>query len=117
MAQRLITSTDDPLYVNTILTIANIYEEKTPGANAGCIPRFTKSESGKQYCPQGCVGNRCLGHPITVKFGTISRHPEWKNFIYHNETYVNGKVHQVMYFYEDEEKADLKFKELVGRIG
>lgn len=116
MAQRLITSTDDPLYINCITTLANMYEEKTPGLNSGCTPRWKKSATGKQFCPEGCINGRCLGHAMTIKLGTISRHPEWKFFVYTNETYTNNKINQAIYFYEDEEKADAKYKDIAGKL-
>lgn len=53
---------------------------------------------------------------MTIKLGTISRHPEWKFFVYTNETYTNNKIHQVIYFYEDEEKADAKYKDIAGKL-
>ena len=116
MAQRLISSTNDPLFINSIVHLANLLEEKTFGTPMGVSPKWTERSSGKQFCENGCINGRCLGHAITVNMGTISKHPEWSFFVYLNETYSNGKQNSVIYFYEDSDKAETQYNTLCKRI-
>ena len=105
MAQRLITSTDDPLYVNSMVTLANLFERQTIGTALGTTVSWSNKWSGKIYCDEGCAKSFCPGHTLLVHIGEIRKHPAWKYSVYHFESYSNGTNRAVMYFYEDLDKA------------
>lgn len=103
MASRLITSTDDPLYIDAMMHLSNTTETKTVlGTKLGWSDRW----QGKIYCEEGCAQSYCPGHTLLVHKGFITKHPAWKYCVYHYESYRNGTNRAVMYFYEDEAKAD-----------
>lgn len=115
MAQKLITSTDDPLYINAIVHLANLLDERTFGTPMGVSPKWQEKFVGKQYCEEGCMNGRCPGHTLVCNLGTITKHPTYKFFVFHREDYSNGKQQNVIYFYEDEDKAETQFNTLKRR--
>ena len=115
MAARLITSTDDPLYVNSIVTLADMAEVRTVGTVLGTTVKWSDKWTGKIFCDEGCINGRCMGHALIVNKGSISKHPAWKHCVYHYESYSNGTNRAVLYFYEEETKADLQAEVLRKR--
>ena len=103
MANRLVTSTDDPLYIDAMMQLSTIGDTKTVlGTKLGWSDRW----QGKIHCEEGCAGTYCPGHTLYVYKGFITKQPAWKWCVYHYESYRNGTNRAVMYFYEDEDKAD-----------
>lgn len=115
MAQKMITSTDDPLYINAIVHLANLLEEKTFGTPLGVSAAWKEKFTGTMFCPDGCINGRCPGHRLTVNLAEVRKHPQYKSLVYHSEVYSNGKHHNVIHFYEEVDKAERQFNELCKR--
>lgn len=114
---RMITSTDDPLYVSALFYMANEHTDRTIVQRGGAVPvmKWEDKFEGKQFCEEGCVNGRCLGHYIAVHLARISKHPDWKYAVYHSEQYSNGTTRSVIYFYEDDVKASAQIATLRKR--
>lgn len=114
---RMVTTTDDPLYVSALVNMANEHTDRTVVARGGTfsIIKWSDKFEGKQFCEEGCVNGRCLGHYIAVHIACITKHPDWKFGVYHCEHYANGTVRQVFYFYEDDDKAEAQARTLRKR--
>jgi hypothetical protein len=104
---KLFTSTDDNLYVSALVSMANEYTDRTIVQRGGTITliKWNDKFEGKQYCEEGCINGRCLGHFIAVHIAHITRHPDWKYAVYHSEQYSNGTTRSVFYFYEEDVSA------------
>ena len=56
-----------------------------------------------------------MGHTLICNLGEITKHPTYKYFVFHREDYSNGKQQNVIYFYEEEGKAETQFNTLKRR--
>jgi len=114
---RMITSTDDALYVSALVNMANEHTDRTIVQRGGTITtiKWDDKFEGKQYCEEGCINGKCLGHFIAVHLARITKHPDWKYAVYHCEHYANGTQRAVFYFYEDDVRASTQVNTLRQR--
>lgn len=98
--------------------MANEHTDKVVVQRGGTFPviKWMDKYEGKQFCEEGCVNGRCLGHSIAVHLACISKHPDWKYAVYHMEQYSNGTTRSVFYFYEEDLKASRQVDTLRKRI-